>query len=223
MRNHVSRLVGFEGFEVKLVIEVGGRLDLEVELAARAGCCPRCGRLSLEIKGRPGVRMRDLPLAARVTQLVWRKRRYRCAGCGRSFSESHPELPARRRVTRRFRRRLLERVRGGAAHAGVAREERTTRYQVCRAFRAGPVTSSPHVATVARRGGCRSTRPTTAAAASSRRWSPTSTASVSWRCSTGAVVGGWGVTCARCRSGIATRSRSSRSTPWPTARRSTTS
>ncbi|HEY6778908.1 MAG TPA: transposase family protein, partial [Thermoleophilaceae bacterium] len=137
MRNHVSRLVGLEGFEVKLVIEVGGRLDLEVELAARAGCCPRCGRLSLEIKGRPGVRVRDLPLAARVTHLVWRKRRYRCAGCGRSFSESHPELPARRRVTRRFRRRLLERVRGGAAHAGVAREERTTRYQVCRAFRAG--------------------------------------------------------------------------------------
>jgi transposase len=68
---------------------------------------------------------------------VWRKRRYRCQDCGRTFTESHPELPARQRVTRRFRRRLFERVRGGAAHAEVARCERTSRYQVARAFRAG--------------------------------------------------------------------------------------
>jgi transposase len=78
---------------------------------------------------------RDLPLAGRVTHLVWRKRRYRCAQCGRTFTESHPELPARERVTRRFRRRLRERVAGGAAHAEVARCEQTTRYQVSRAFR----------------------------------------------------------------------------------------
>jgi transposase len=72
-----------------------------------------------------------------VTHLVWRKRRYACRGCGRTFTESHPELPARQRVTRRFRRRLFERVRGGAAHAEVAREEGTSRYQVARAFASG--------------------------------------------------------------------------------------
>jgi transposase len=137
MRDHVSRLVGIEGFEVKRVIEEGDRLDLEVELVARAGCCPDCGRSSLEVKERPKVRVRDLPIAGRVTHLVWRKRRYRCRGCGRTFTESHPELPARQRVTRRFRRRLFERVRGGGAHAEVARCERTSRYQVARAFRAG--------------------------------------------------------------------------------------
>jgi Transposase len=54
---------------------------------------------------------------------------------GSVFTESHPELPPRQRVTRRFRRRLSERVRTGAAHAEVAREESTSRYQVARAFR----------------------------------------------------------------------------------------
>jgi transposase len=136
MRDHVSRLVGLEGFEVRRVVEVGDRLDLEVELVA-AGCCPRCGRSSVDVKERPVVRVRDLPLAGRATYLVWRKRRYRCRGCGRTFTESHPELPPRQRVTRRFRLRLFERVRRGAAHAEVAHEERTTRYQVARAFRAG--------------------------------------------------------------------------------------
>jgi transposase len=137
MQDDLSRLVGLEGFEVKRVIERGDRLDLEVELVARAGRCPRCGQSSVDVKDRPRVRVRDLPIARRVTHLVWRKRRYLCPGCGRSFTESHLELPARQRVTRRFRRRLFERVRGGAAHAEVARCERTTHYQVARAFRAG--------------------------------------------------------------------------------------
>ena len=137
MQDHGSRLVGLDGVQVMAVREVCGQLDLEVELTARAGCCPTCGRGSLEVKDRPVVRVRDLPLAGRPTWLVWRKRRYWCRGCGRSFSETHPELPARQRVTARFRAWLSERVRGGAAHAEVAREEHTTRYQVARAFRDG--------------------------------------------------------------------------------------
>jgi transposase len=83
------------------------------------------------------VRLRELPIAGRVTRLVWHKRRCGCGSWGRSFTETHPELPARQRVKRRFRRRLFERVRGGAAHAEVARCEGTTRYRVARAFRAG--------------------------------------------------------------------------------------
>jgi transposase len=135
MRDQVSRLVGLEGFEVKGVVEDGDQLDLEVELIAPAGCCPRCERGSLDVKERPVVRVRDLPIAGRAVCLRWRKRRYGCRGCGRTFTESHPELPSRQRVTRRLRARLRERVAGGAAHAEVAREEAISRYQVARAFR----------------------------------------------------------------------------------------
>ena len=137
MQDDLTRLVGLEGFVVKRVSEVGDRLDLEVELVARAGLCPHCARPSIEVKERPLVRVRDLPLAGRRTDLVWRKRRYRCQACRRTFTERHPELPPRQRVTRRFRGRLLERVRGGGAHAEVAAQEQTTRYQVARAFRDG--------------------------------------------------------------------------------------
>jgi len=93
MQDHVSRLVGLDGFEVKGGVEVGDQFDLEVELVAAAGVCPDCGRVSLDAKERPVVRVRDLSIAGRVTHLVWRKRRFRCQGCGRTFTESHPELP----------------------------------------------------------------------------------------------------------------------------------
>ena len=137
MLDDVSRLVGIEGMVVRRVFELGRRLELEVELIARAGCCRWCGRSSVTVKDRPVVRVRDLPLAGRATMLRWRKRRFFCDECGRTFTETHPELPARQRVTARFRARLFERCRGGGAHAEVAREERTTRYQVARAFAVG--------------------------------------------------------------------------------------
>jgi len=137
MHEQVSRLIGLEDFEVKGVSGVGEQLDLEVELLARADACPRCGQAQLNIKDRPVVRVRDLPIGGRRTRLLWRKRRYVCHGCKRSFTESHPELPRRQQVTRRFRGELCGRTGEGGAHAEIARTEKTTRYQVRRAFEDG--------------------------------------------------------------------------------------
>ena len=137
MYEQLSGLLGLEGFTVTAVVERGDELDLEVELVAAGGCCPRCGRASCEVKDRPLVRVRDLPIAGRRTFLVWRKRRFRCRVCGCTFTERYEELPSRQRVTRRFRRRLSARASEGAAHAEVARSEETTRYQVGRAFALG--------------------------------------------------------------------------------------
>jgi transposase len=135
MQDHVSRLVGLDGFRVKCVIEDGHQLDLEVELVARAQSCPHCRGTELEVHERPLVRVRDLPFGGRSATLRWRKRRYRCKGCRRTHTESCEQAPPRQRLTRRFRGRLAERARSGGAHAEIAREEGTSRYQVTRAMR----------------------------------------------------------------------------------------
>jgi transposase len=134
MQDHATRLVGLDGLVVTDVQRTGERLDLRVEPLARAAGCPHCGGTEVRVKDRPRVRVRDLPIAGRVTRLVWRKRRYRCSDRARAFTETHEQLPARQRVTGRFRTHLGERVADGAAHAEVAREERTTRYRVACAF-----------------------------------------------------------------------------------------
>lgn len=103
-----GKVVGYSGC-VGLstnVGEVGDRLDLQVDLIARAECCPRCGRGPV-MQGASGGRGPGLPIGGRATVLRWRKRRYRCASCARTFTETDPELPPRQRVTERFRRRLL--------------------------------------------------------------------------------------------------------------------
>jgi transposase len=134
MHDDVSRLVGIEGMVVTGVADHGWWIELEVEMLARAGCCRWCGRGSLQVKERDRVRVRDLPFAGRMTYLCWRKRRFWCEACARTFTETHPALPSRQRVSARFRQHLFDRCQGGGAHAEVARDEHTTRYQVQTAF-----------------------------------------------------------------------------------------
>jgi transposase len=135
MQDHVSRLVGLDGFRVNGVIERRDQLDLEVELIARAKSCPHCSGRKLEVHERPVVTVRDLPLCGRRATLRWRKRRYRCKRCRRTHTESCEQGGARQRLTSRFRARLLERARSGGAHSEIAREEHTSRYQVGRAMK----------------------------------------------------------------------------------------
>jgi hypothetical protein len=69
------------------------------------------------------VRVRDLPIAGRRTFLLWRKRRFCCRVCGRTFTERHEELPSRQRVTRRFRRRLFARASEGVVRGFLTGNE----------------------------------------------------------------------------------------------------
>lgn len=137
MQEHLTRLLGLEGMTVIAIREAGQIVEIDLESAATTSVCPQCARATSDVKERPCVRVRDLPIAGRTTYLCWRKRRFRCGACGGSFSESHSELPTRQRVTRRFRRRLWELASAGGAHAEIAGAERTTRYQVARAFELG--------------------------------------------------------------------------------------
>lgn len=87
---------------------------------------------------------------------------------------------------------------GGAAHAEVARDEHTTRYQVTRAFRDGRDELAARQPAGCR-GGCRWMRRISGAGASWRRWCPIWIAAAWSRCSTGAVAAASSATCARCR------------------------
>jgi hypothetical protein len=65
VQDHVSRLVGLEGFEVKRVSSGATGSTSRSSWSPRAGLCPDCGRASLEVKDRPRVRVRDLPIVGR--------------------------------------------------------------------------------------------------------------------------------------------------------------
>lgn len=66
----------------------------------------------------------DLPVFGRPTRLVWRKQRWRCAGCGRCWCDDDPEIATTRcwLTTRAARWATLQVGRHGRAASDVARD-----------------------------------------------------------------------------------------------------
>jgi transposase len=106
-----SLLFDLPGFWVVSCEEIStGLRRVVVMQVADEHACPRCGVLA---GGKPydlrSSRIKDLRFGQRPLEVVWRKRRYRCAerGCSqRVFTERSEQVPPRHRLTTRLRRRL---------------------------------------------------------------------------------------------------------------------
>lgn len=108
MGSDATCLFGLDGLTVERVEEdhTGGRLVHLVTADETATACPTCGVFSTSMKGRVSSQPRDLPYRATPVRLIWRKRRWRCGESAyerQSSTESVPAVPARVRLTGRFR------------------------------------------------------------------------------------------------------------------------
>lgn len=114
-----SLLFGIDGLVVDRVeIDDSGRksvlcsTDPDLE-----GWCPSCGERSSSVKAWTFTRPRDIPCGGGDVDVVWFKKRWRCATvwCERgSFTDVLPQLPARARLTGRLRAAVAD----GASEVG---------------------------------------------------------------------------------------------------------
>jgi len=86
--------------------EKATEIRVEVEYRARSAICPRCGRGTAKVHSTNLQNKRDRRLWDKPVFLMLRKRRFRCLGCGKVFTEPDPVCGARRRQSQRFRRYL---------------------------------------------------------------------------------------------------------------------
>lgn len=118
-----SLLLGLEGLEVRAVAVAADRARVVdvVTVDPGAAKCPECRVASRSVKGHAVTRPRDIPYGDDPIQLRWNKTRYYCRNqaCGRrSFTESVPEVPPRRRTTTRLRTQIGRSI-GEAARSVV--------------------------------------------------------------------------------------------------------
>jgi transposase len=104
--NDTTLLLGLADVVVDRVeVDPDGTRVIHLGTIGTPQVCPSCAMPAIAVKGWVITRPRDLPFPV-ATRLVWRKRRWRCqhTGCARSsFTESAPQIPARKRVTSRLR------------------------------------------------------------------------------------------------------------------------
>src|SRR6266536_6379332 len=108
MVNDTTRLLGLDGLAVVAVENAteGGPVVHLATADEQARYCPGCGVRAVRMKEWVTTRPRDLPVAGRVCQLRWRKRRWCCdeLGCARrTFTESVAQVPPGATATQRWR------------------------------------------------------------------------------------------------------------------------
>lgn len=106
MHNDTTLLLGLDDMVVDRVeLDPDGTRVIHVSTANTPQACPSCATPATSVKGWVITQPCDL-LFPVPTRLLWHKRRWRCQqpACPRSsFTESVPQIPARKRVTGRLR------------------------------------------------------------------------------------------------------------------------
>jgi transposase len=106
VHNDTTLLLGLADVVVDRVeLDPDGTRVIHVTTADTPQACPSCATPATSVKGWVITEPCDLPFPV-PTRLLWHKRRWRCQqpACPRSsFTESVPQIPARKRVTSRLR------------------------------------------------------------------------------------------------------------------------
>jgi transposase len=84
-------------------IQADGSIEVDVRAKQESAVCPRCGEESSKVHDSRKRVKRDIQLGAYQVYLIVHKRRFRCARCGKPFTESDSACGKYQRTTKRFR------------------------------------------------------------------------------------------------------------------------
>ncbi|MDP2726722.1 MAG: ISL3 family transposase, partial [Dehalococcoidia bacterium] len=102
----ITIALGLPGVRVVWEEETEQQITVEVMYRGESVPCPRCGRQTPKVHSTRVQRKRDKRLWDKPVFLVLHKRRFRCLGCHKVFTEPDQLFGARRRSSRRFREHL---------------------------------------------------------------------------------------------------------------------
>lgn len=107
----LTELLGLPGMEVESYQVCEEGLILEVEAHAVSSICPRCGTTSHHLHQNHWHLVRDLPISHyRQTWLRVNRRQFKCAVCGKPFSETLDFMSTRRTYTDRYAEQVVQQV-----------------------------------------------------------------------------------------------------------------
>ena len=132
----INATLDLAGLEVLGTSVSGDGVEIVVQSSLEAGSCRRCGGIAAEPKERPQVLVRDLSVSGHAVMLRWIKRRWRCGYCAATWTESHPQIPPRARMTVRFKAHLATQAIRERNFSQVAAAEGVSYDTVARAHRA---------------------------------------------------------------------------------------
>ena len=123
MRNDfIKNLLDLKGVIVKKVRYKKNFVKIHIELPIREQSCPYCKAKTTKIKDYRTQVIKDIPIRFKTTLLSYRKRRYQCKECGKTFYEKVHFLPKRARKTTRVTEFIVDRLKTKQSMKDIAQD-----------------------------------------------------------------------------------------------------
>ena len=123
MRNDfIKNLLDLKGVIVKKVRYKKNFVKIHIELPVRKQKCPCCKAETTKIKDYRTQIIKDIPIRFKTTLLSYRKRRYQCKECGKTFYEKAYFLPKRARKTTRVTEFIVDRLKTKQSMKDIAKQ-----------------------------------------------------------------------------------------------------
>lgn len=85
--NCIKDLLNLKGFILKSIKNSENHVEIHIELPVKEHTCPCCGAKTSKVHDYYKQPITDIPIYFKPTKLIYRKRRYECHNCNKSFFE----------------------------------------------------------------------------------------------------------------------------------------
>jgi transposase len=130
--NFIRNLLDLKGVIVKQVRYKKNFVKIHIEMPVREQTCPCCKTKTTKIKDYRMQLVKDVPIRFKTTYLYYRKRRYECRNCGKTFYEKVSFLPKRGRKTTRVTEFIVEELRHKQSMKDIAKRANVSTNTVAR-------------------------------------------------------------------------------------------
>ena len=130
--NFIRNLLDLKGIMVKKVRYKKNFVKIHIEMPVREQTCPCCKAKTTKIKDYRIQVIKDIPIRFKTTYLSYRKRRYQCKNCGKTFYEQVSFLAKRGRKTTRVTEFIIERLTTKQSMKDIAKDANVSSTTVAR-------------------------------------------------------------------------------------------
>ncbi len=131
-QNSITSILELKDVQITNIESLSQENYIHIEIPKKLHHCPNCKHLTDTIHDYRIQIILDVPLYSKKTYLVYRKRRYRCPGCGKRFFEKNSFLPRYSHTTNRLYLRLFQELHSVSSQKTIAQHYFTSTMRVRR-------------------------------------------------------------------------------------------
>ena len=130
--DYITKMLDMEHMNITGIETNAASILIHVQMKRREAICPSCGDMTDTVHDYRTQLVKDSPVQGRTVYWRYRKRRYRCNGCGKRFYEKNWLLPKWHRLTNRLALQVIGRLSEKVSRKDIAKEFSVSESTVCR-------------------------------------------------------------------------------------------